>query len=246
VSETEQPVQHDEYDGPWKEILEHYLELFFAFFFPHIHAQIDWEKGYVFLDKELDSMTRDAEIGKRVADKLVQVWTKSGTPVKVFIHIEVQNQKDTTFDERMFVYNYRIFDDKRENVVSLAVLGDEHANWRPDRYHRGMWGCEVSFTFPIVKLLDYRKDWDALERASQHNPFALIVMAHLKVQETRGNALERKQWKMNIMRRLYESGYSREDINTLFRVIDWLMKLPEKLEAAFWQELQQYEEEGRI
>ena len=170
MSVTEQPVQHDEYDGPWKEILEHYLELFFAFFFPHIHAQIDWERGYVFLDKELDSMTRDAEIGRRVADKLVQVWTKSGTPVKVFIHIEVQNQKDTTFDERMFVYNYRIFDDTRGNVVSLAVLGDEHANWRPDHYHRGLWGCEVSFTFPVVKLLDYRKDWDALERAESAQP----------------------------------------------------------------------------
>jgi hypothetical protein len=60
-------------DSPWKEVLERYLEAFFAFFFPEAHAGIDWEQDPVFLDKELQKVVRDAELGKRIVDKLVQV-----------------------------------------------------------------------------------------------------------------------------------------------------------------------------
>jgi hypothetical protein len=41
-----------------------------------------------------------------------------------------------------------------------------------------LFGSRVSFTFPIVKLLDYRARWQDLERST--NPFATVVMAHLK------------------------------------------------------------------
>jgi len=35
----------DDYDSPWKEVLERYFEDFMAFFFPEAHADIDWAKG---------------------------------------------------------------------------------------------------------------------------------------------------------------------------------------------------------
>ena len=49
----------DEYDSPWKDILESYFEDFMAFFFPEIHAEIDWARGHVFLDQELSQITRE-------------------------------------------------------------------------------------------------------------------------------------------------------------------------------------------
>ncbi|PKO21111.1 MAG: hypothetical protein CVU38_16460 [Chloroflexi bacterium HGW-Chloroflexi-1] len=57
----------------------------------------------------------------------------------------------------MYIYNYRLFDRHRQRVASLAILGDERAEWRPDRYGYELWGCEVSLRFPIVKLLDYQE-----------------------------------------------------------------------------------------
>jgi len=39
-------------------------------FFSDIHAEIDWNKGYEFLDKELEKIVRDAERGRRIADNL--------------------------------------------------------------------------------------------------------------------------------------------------------------------------------
>ncbi len=67
-------------------------------------------------------------------------------------------------------------------VISLAILGDERVNWRPDSYNYTIAGCEVSLKFPTVKLLDYEESWSELEASS--NPFAIIVMAHLKTKAT--------------------------------------------------------------
>lgn len=66
-----------DYDSPWKEILDRYFAAFLSFFFPAIHQDIDWKRGYEFLDKELQQVARDAELGRRYADKLVKVWRRS-------------------------------------------------------------------------------------------------------------------------------------------------------------------------
>ena len=53
-----------------------------------------------------------------------------------------------------------------------------------------MLDCELSLKFPIAKLLDYESRWQELE--SSDNPFAIIVMAHLKTKATTGNLSERE------------------------------------------------------
>jgi hypothetical protein len=70
-------------------------------------------------------------------------------------------------------------------------------------------------------------------------------MAHLKAREVREGA-ERKQWKLRLMRGLYERGCARDEILALFRFIDWLLVLPAALEQEFWHELHQLEEERRM
>ncbi len=44
-----------------------------AFFFPYANQEINWDKGYETLDKELQKVVQDANLGKRLADKLVKV-----------------------------------------------------------------------------------------------------------------------------------------------------------------------------
>ncbi len=71
-------------------------------------------------------------------------------------------------------------------------------------------------------------------------------MAHLLAQETRRDAGSRLQWKLSLIKGLYERGFSREDILELFRFIDWLMALPEELEHRFDEEIMHYEEEKQM
>ncbi|MBK8386517.1 MAG: hypothetical protein IPL11_13025 [Candidatus Accumulibacter sp.] len=53
---------------------------------------------------------RDAELGRRLADALVQVTLTSGVQRWIYVHIEVQGQRDVDFARCMFTYNYRLFD----------------------------------------------------------------------------------------------------------------------------------------
>ncbi len=231
---------HDDFDSPWKTAIEEYFEEFMLFFFSIAYIDIDWHRGYQFLDKELQQVVQDAALGRRHADKLVQVWRNNGDEEWVLAHVEVQGQHETNFARRMYIYNYRLFDRYDKYVASLVVLGDESNKWRPNQFNYNLWDCKVDFQFPIVKLLDYGKRWAALE--ADDNPFATVVMAHLKAQETQHNPEERKVVKFYLARRLYERGYDREHIIKLFRFIDWVMKLPKTLEEAFWQDLHEYEE----
>lgn len=236
--------QRADFDGPWKEILEDYFQDFLLFFFPDIHTDINWTKGYEFLDKELQQVVRDAAIGTRYGDKLVKVWRAGGEEFWVLIHVEVQAQQDSKFEERMFTYNYRLRDRYGKPVASLAVLADERPNWRPNEFRSELWGCNFVFRFPIVKLLDYGQQWQELENSS--NPFATVVMAHLKSQETRDDPDLRKQWKFRLTRRLYERGYERQDVLNLFRFIDWVIALPQEFETSFRQDLEEYEREAQM
>jgi hypothetical protein len=233
-----------QFDSPWKTAIETYFPDFMAFFFPQIHADIDWSRGFEFLDQELQQVVRDAELGKRLADKLVRVWRLSGEETWVLIHIEVQSAEQAEFSFRMYVYNYRLGDKYNVPIVSLAILGDERSSWRPQQYQRQLWGCSVDFQFPIAKLLDYGRNWQTLEES--RNPFAVVVMAHLKAQETRNDGQQRKLWKFTLIRRLYEQGYERQDILNLYRFIDWLLELPEGLELAFQREIEQFEQERQM
>jgi hypothetical protein len=242
--EEERMESRSDYDNPWKEALSLYFRPFMAFFFPQIEKEIDWQKGYEFLDQEFQQVVREAETGKAYTDKLVKVWRGNGTEIWVLIHIEVQSQAQEEFPERMYVYNYRIYDRYRKPVISLAILADERAMWRPDRYHEQLWGCSIELRFPCVKLLDYRQRRGELEESN--NPFAVMVAAHLTSQETRGDGTRRYEGKLRIAKSLYRRGYGRQDILELFRLIDWMVNLPEAAEQEFKKEIQRFEEKNRM
>lgn len=227
--------QREDYDSPWKGMLERYFEQFMIFFFPQAHSGINWSKGFEMLDKELQKVVRDAGLGRRFVDELVKVWQKDGEEAWLLIHVEVQGEAEAGFAERMYVYNYRLFDRYRRTVVSLAVLADAKPRWRPRSYRKSLWGCSVSIEFPVVKLLDYGRDLRRL-RASR-NPFALITMAHLRSMATRRNPAGRLRWKIELVRMLYSRGFPREDVLELLRFIDWLLVLTPELEREFEEDL---------
>ena len=133
-----------DYDGAWKEALEQYFAEFTAFFFPQVHAGIDWQRPYQLLPQELQQVTRDAELGRQRVDQLVQVWRNDGHEAWVLVHVEVQGWKQLGVAERMYVYNYRLFDQYQRPVVSLAVLCNERADWKPQQYARATYGAVAS------------------------------------------------------------------------------------------------------
>src|SRR3989442_10591093 len=121
-------------DSAWKDMLDEHFEKFIAFFFARIHAEIDWSRGYVFLDKELAKLGRGHALGGKLADKLAKVWLADGNELWVLIHIEVQGQAGEDFNQRVYIYNYKIVDRFEAEVVSLAVVTGHAGRTRLGRY----------------------------------------------------------------------------------------------------------------
>lgn len=234
----------DDYDSPWKEAIERNFPEFLAFYFPEAHAGIDWSQEHVFLDKELQAVVQDAELGRRYVDKLVRVTATAGVETWIYIHIEVQGTPDTDFAERMFVYNYRLFDRYRKPIASLAVLADDAPAWKPASYGFEALGCRHRLDFPIAKLLDLADREDDLLAGS--NPFALVTAAHLLTRATRDDMTARFAAKWKLVRLLYERGWERQQVLDPFAVIDWMMRLPADLDQQMWQDIVAFEEKAKM
>ena len=229
----------DDFDSPWKDALTRYFPEFLAFYFPQAHAGIDWGQPHRFLDEELAQVVRDAQLGHRRVDRLMEVATRDAGPQWVYIHVEVQGQPDPGLAERLFVYHYRLYDRYRRPVATLAVLADTRRNWRPDQFGYALFGCEHVLRVPVVKVLDYAKRLDAL--LADPNPFALVTAAHLLTQRTARDAPARYAAKWRLARLLYERNWDRQRIIDLFAVIDWLLRLPQELERQLWTAIMELE-----
>ena len=234
----------DEYDSPWKEAIEHYFADFLQFYFPRVHAQIDWGDAPVFLDQELRAVVQDAELGNRFVDKLVRIRRKDGCRGWLYVHLEVQGEAQKAFSERIFVYHYRLYDRYRQPIISLALLADDLADWRPDHFGYEIGDCRLHLSFPVAKLLDWAGSEARLD--DTRNPFAVVTRAHLSTRATRDNPSVRFAEKWRLVRSLYRRDWGRQQVIDLFKVVDWMMRLPPEMAVHFRHNLAALEEEVKM
>ena len=90
-------------------------------------------------------------------------------------------------------------------MASLAVLADEDSNWRPIEIWTRLFGCETGIRFPVVKLLGFAPHEAALE--ADANPFAKIVLAHLKRSNTGRSGRTEKRGKTSLGSRPIRTGF---------------------------------------
>jgi hypothetical protein len=231
------------YDAPWKAALSHAFPSFLAFYFPELYQLIDWSHPPRFRDKELAQIGLGDTPSGMVADKLVEVCLR-GSSQWVLIHVEVQAQHFAGLAQRVFEYNFRIFREYGQHVSSLVVLGDDDLHWRPHAFHTGVLGTAMGISFSTVKLLDYAGRTGEL-RASD-NPFALVTLAHFHSQRERHDADALATAKLELTRLLYEHRWSRRRIIVLFKVINWMMALPEPHQTRYWHAVLKLEKERKM
>lgn len=235
------PRQHKkkqtDYDTPWKDAIEFYFRDFMDFYFPEQAIAMDWSKPCRFLNQELAKSIQNARVGKRVVDRLVEVALLDGGEAWVYIHIELQGQRETGFTERLFVYNYRAYDRFRRPVATLVLLLDDEPGWKPGRYGFEVLGTRHYLEFPVVKLLDFRHQVDTLPE--QDNPFALVTVAHLLSRQTRNDARQRYAAKFRLIELLGNKGWAESKIHRFIGIIDWLLHLPDELNQQLWQAITQ-------
>jgi hypothetical protein len=211
-----------EFDGPCKYALELYFETFVQVFFPELFELVDWEQGYRPLDTELQTVLEDVSPGKILADRLFEVKLKSGLEVWLLIHIEIQSQKDVELPQRMFEYRYWIARRFGKPVKSIAILGDDDPTWRPVEYRVESFGNLLVFRYDAIKLLDYEGRDDDLVR----HPIGFAILAHLISLRCKDDDRRRMEEKFALIRQVYHRGVQSGDIKRLYKIVDWLLQLP--------------------
>lgn len=151
---------------------------------------------------------------------------------------EVQGSRDSGFAERMYVYNYRIFDKHRRKVVSIALLIDSSPSFRPDCFRTELFGCEVRFTYPVIKLLDF----DRPDLEKDDSPFAVITRVQPAKIKSEKEPDKRYSFRLDLTKELYNRNYSKEQIIRLYRFIDYVLRLPEPKALQFNKEMELFEE----
>lgn len=200
-------------DTLWKGIIEDMPAHFCSLFFPNAEDVLDLERGFTFLDKELEQLfpEQEAEHPKFV-DKLIKAYTKAGTEEWILIHIEVQGYYDKDFGKRMFKYFYRLLDKYDKAVTALAIFTDNNQAFKPNSYDYQFLGTSATFRFNTYKILD--QDEEALK--ADNNPFAFVVLTTLM-------ALKAKKWddetllahKIDLFRRLYSCQMDKKTMQAL-------------------------------
>ena len=237
-------TRRTEADNAWKELLDRHFAGFLKFFFPEIHAAIDWTRKPVFLDKELPKLGPRHLRGHRLADKLAKVRLRSGQPLFIILHSEIQGEARADFNQRMYVYHYRIEDRYNCPVVSIGVVTGGTGQTAVGRYEAELLGCRSVFEFPVVELSGWRGREDEL--LASDDPFALVVLAHLKVSQAKNDAQQKYAVKRELILLLYEHGYSEEYAQSLLRFFDWLIRLPEAAERKLEREIDAARREKRM
>ncbi|PIQ63895.1 MAG: hypothetical protein COV99_00280 [Bacteroidetes bacterium CG12_big_fil_rev_8_21_14_0_65_60_17] len=148
----------------------------------------------------------------------------------------------------MYVYNYRIRSKYDLSVASFALLADSDPEWHPTSFEDQCLGTHTKLMFPVTKLLDYRERQEEL--AHMESPLAMVLLAIMKVLETETGATdamaERADWKLRVLRSLYERGIAPSTAEQLFRFIDWVVRLPAELDDKLYVELARTEQDKKM
>ncbi|WP_461044370.1 Rpn family recombination-promoting nuclease/putative transposase [Spirosoma harenae] len=214
-------------DTLWKAILEDVFDDFLRFFFPNADELFYLDRGFEYLDKELEQLFPPEQdtYQLRYVDKLVKVFTRQASkPVEqwILIHIEVQGYRDPHFAERMFQYYYRIFDKYRQPITAIALFTDSHKGYHPSRYEQSYLGTQLSYRYNTYKI----RDQNEANLLANPNPFALVILT-AKTALKAGTLSEDEllNLKLSIAKSLLNSQISKNKVRSILNFLRYYVRL---------------------
>ncbi len=120
-------------------------------------------------------------------------------------------------------------------------MTDSNNVWRPNYFEYNFVGSKLRLDYLVIKLIDYRDKLIELEQ--DNRPFANIIYIHLiALVAKRKSDQHRSNIKFQLTRRLYDKGMNKQQIQTFYYFIDWLIGLPKSLEIEYTNKINALEE----
>ena len=204
-----------DFDNNWKEVIEKHAEKAVLFFMPKLHAQVNWAIKPVFLEQEMRNIRRKKLKGrKKIVDKLLKVWLKTGEVRWILIHIEIESSDESGFNKRMFIYFSRAFDKYDVTIVTLALLVGEKPPPSYNKFETNDFGTYVAYGYNSY-VVAYQNEKVLL---ASTNIFALFILANLYTLQTKDDMQRRLELKKKMYELAVERNISLEDVDDLLYI----------------------------
>ncbi len=202
---------------------------------PDLYELIDFDKQYIFLDQELSRLFPEAESEDRRVDKLVKVYLKDGQEKWVLLHIEIQAFKDEGFAKRMFEYYSAIFHNyNHKEIDAIAVFTYKSDLHKYSEYYSKFLQTELSYKFRTYDLA--KQNIEELKKSN--NPFAFVVLALIRAFNYKETDQNNFNFKIELSKLLFKSGYSKYEIKKIFRFINFVFEIQDKnIRKNFYSEV---------
>ncbi len=221
-----------DFDNNWKEVIEKHVEKAVLFFLPNLHPQVDWTRSPIFLEQEMRNIRRKTLKGrKKIMDKLIKVWLKTGEERWILIHIEIESSDSAEFNGRMFTYFSRAYDKYHVMIVALALLVGEKPPPSYNKFEMQEFGTHILYAYNAYVVGD-QNEKDLLALAST-NIFALFILANFYTIRTKDDMQRRLEMKKKMYELAIERKIPSEDMDNLIIFVFQIMALPLQEETDF-------------
>ncbi|MFH0924659.1 MAG: hypothetical protein V1872_03355 [bacterium] len=218
-------------------VIEKFFRDFLRIFLPELEAIVDLNQEYDFLDKELQKIEVPIKKGKKFVDKLVKIYLKNGEEKWILLHVEIQGQDGENFDERMFIYFYRLFDKYNVKIVALGVI--TYPTNDTFEYHYQFINTEVIYRYNVAKIEEMSEEY----LLKSDNSFALVCLAVKYSNKSKNDKGLRFKFKRDLVKLMYELGRNRKEVVALFEFIDGMLRLNDlELEQKITETIEKIEE----
>ena len=206
-------------DKSWRNVLSENLDDAISFFMPDIAADRDYGKAPFLLPPELSAIGGDSDKGMRTVDLAISIPMTTGPDQRLALHIEQQHAHDRDFPWRMFQGHYRMSDQYRIPVTSLAIFT---GNISPvSTYLNTCYGTRVQFDFNFYHV----QSVDVKELENDPRIFAVVILAAKRMLDAGGSPQKRGQYSLELLDLLAERGYDNKKARSLQRFVYRILQI---------------------
>ncbi|MBC7473392.1 MAG: Rpn family recombination-promoting nuclease/putative transposase [Candidatus Sericytochromatia bacterium] len=203
---------------------------------PELYDLIDFSQDFKMLDNEFKTLFPESESEERRVDKLVEVKLKNGDNKWILLHIEIQSYEDKDFAKRMYHYYSRIFDKYDEEIEAIAVFTYQANRHKYGRYESKFINTKITYEYQTYDLAQQ----NIRELEQSKNPFSFIVRTLIKAFDYKESDKNNFNFKKDLSRLLFSSGYNKKEIEKLFRFINFVFEIKNKnLRSVFYKEVKE-------
>ena len=220
-------------DYAWKDYISKDFFACLAVIHPELYAQVDTSVPAEFLEQEMSNALRGKYKVKgkeKKTDKFVKLRLLNGEEHYIYVHLEVQDQLQDDFAERLYIYRSLIsLRYMTQNITTIAFFTGKSPLEKHTVFNHLCFGSKVLYAFNYYVI----NAQSAAALIALNNPFALAILAAKYTLDTEGDEKQRLALKHKIVELAIEKQFPLDKMEELLSFVLDYMLLPKEIENEF-------------